>query len=97
MPTYAWLARFRADFENLTPAQQAAFLLAVAQFVEDLRSGRPFRKGLRVKGIQGATGIFEMTWADDGRATFEYGDEVVTRKAHVIWRRVGTHSVFKRP
>jgi hypothetical protein len=97
MPTYAWLARFRADFERLTPAQQAAFLLAVAQFVEDLRSGRPFRKGLRVKGIKGASGIFEMTCADDGRATFEYGAEVAKGEAHVIWRRIGTHSVFKQP
>lgn len=97
MPTYAWLARFRADFEKLTPAQQAAFLLTVGQFVDDLRSGRPFRKGLRVKGIQGASGIFEMTWADDGRATFEYGDEIVTGETHVVWRRVGTHSVFKQP
>jgi hypothetical protein len=97
VPTYAWLARFRADFERLTPAQQAAFLLAVGHFVEDLRSGRPFRKGLRVKGIKGASGIFEMTWADDGRATFEYGAEVAKGEAHVIWRRIGTHSVFKQP
>ena len=97
MPTYAWLARFRADFERLTPAQQAAFLLAVNQLVEDLQSSRPFRKGLRVKGVQGASGIFEMTWADDGRATFEYGDEVVKGDAHVVWRRVGTHSILKQP
>lgn len=97
MPTYAWLARFRADFERLTPAQQAAFLVAVSQFVENLRSGRQFRKGLRVKGIKGAAGIFEMTWADDGRATFEYGEEVVEGEPHVVWRRVGTHSVFKQP
>ena len=97
MPTYAWLARFRADFERLTPTQQAAFLVAVGQFVEDVRSGRQFRKGLRVKGIQGASGIFEMTWADDGRATFEYGDEVIEGEPHVVWRRVGTHSIFKQP
>jgi hypothetical protein len=97
MPTYAWLARFRADFERLTPAQQAAFLAAVQQFVEDLQRGRGFRKGLRVKGIQGATGIFEMTWAPDGRATFEYGDEVIEGESHVVWRRVGSHAVFKTP
>ena len=97
MPTYAWLARFRADFQRLTPTQQAAFLVAVEQFVEDLRRDHTFRKGLRVKGIQGATGIFEMTWAPNGRATFEYGDEVTKGQPHVIWRRVGTHDVFKRP
>ena len=94
MPTYAWLARFRADFQRLTPTQQAAFLVAVEQFVEDLRRDRTFRKGLR---IQAATGIFEMTWAPNGRATFEYGDEVTKGQPHVIWRRVGTHDVFKRP
>lgn len=97
MPTHGWLARFRADFERLTATQQAAFMVAVSQFVEDLRSGRPFRKGLRVKGIQGASNIFELTWADDGRATFEYGDEVIEGESHVVWRRVGTHSIFKQP
>jgi hypothetical protein len=97
VPTYAWLARFRADFERLTPTQQAAFLSPVQQFVEDLQRGGPFRKGLRVKGIQGATGIFEMTWAADGRATFEYGDPVTEGEPHVVWRRVGTHAIFHQP
>jgi hypothetical protein len=97
VPTYAWLARFRTDFEGLTPAQQAAFLVAVGQFVEDLQAGGPFRKGLRVKGVQGATGIFEMTWAADGRATFEYGSQVFEGEPHIVWRRVGTHSMFKKP
>lgn len=97
MPTYAWSARFRADFDRLTREQQAAFLAAVVQFVEDLQAGRGFRTGLRVKGVKGARGIFEMTWSADGRATFQYGDEVVPGEAHVIWRRVGTHDVFIHP
>ena len=71
-------------------------MVAVQQFVEDLQRGRTFRKGLRVKGIQGAAGIFEMTWAPDGRATFEYGSEVTEGETHVVWRRVGTHAVFKQ-
>ena len=97
MPTYAWLARFRADFERLSPAQQAAFLVAVRQFVEDLQAGQGFRKGLRVKGIQGASGIFEMTWADDGRATFEYATQVAAGHLHIVWRRIGTHAIFTQP
>ncbi len=97
MPTYAWLARFRADFSSLSRSQQAAFLVAVAPFVEDLEADRGFRKGLRVKGVKGAPGIFEMTFADDGRATFEYGDALIEGEAHVSWRRVGTHTVFDRP
>jgi hypothetical protein len=97
VPSYAWLARFRADFSSLSSSEQAAFLVAVAQFVEDLGADRGFRKDLRVKGVKGAPGIFEMTWADDGRATFEYGDAVTEGEPHVIWRRVGTHAVFDRP
>jgi hypothetical protein len=97
LPTFAWLARFRIDFDALTPAQQDAFLVAVTHLVEDLRSGTGFRSGLRVKGIRGATGIFELTWAHDGRATFEYGSRVVAGEPHIIWRRVGTHAVFGRP
>lgn len=97
MPTYAWVARFRADFQQLTPAQQAAFLVAVQQFVEDLQAGGRFRNGLAVKGIQGASGIFEMTWAPDGRATFQYGPEVREGQPHIIWRRVGTHAAFQQP
>ena len=97
MPTFAWLARFGADFDRLSPRQQAAFLQAVAGFVDDLRAGSGFRKGLRVKGVRGAVGIFEMTWADDGRATFQYGQSVLSGETHVIWRRVDTHDVLKTP
>jgi hypothetical protein len=97
VPTFAWLASFGADFDRLTPAQQAAFLAAVAQFIEYLREGGPFRKGLRVKGVQGASGIFEMTWADNGRATFQYGDAVLEGEPNVIWRRVGTHDILRQP
>jgi hypothetical protein len=97
--TFAWLARFRADFERLTPEQQAAFLAAIAQFVADLRhDGRlAFRRALRVRGVQGAAGVFELTWAPDGRATFQYGDAVRAGEPHVIWRRVGTHAIFRDP
>lgn len=78
------------------PAQRDAFRTAVRRFAVDMRTGR-FRRGLRVKGIQGAPGIFEMTWAPDGRATFQYGEERRPGDPHVIWRRIGTHEIFGRP
>lgn len=34
-----------------------------------------------------ALGVFELTWAPDGRATFSYGEVHIAGKAHVIWRR----------
>lgn len=97
MPTFAWLATFANDFDSLSPDEQAAFLVAVSQFVDDLRAGKGFRKGLRVKGVKGAVGIFERTWADDGRATFECGEEVRKGEPHILWRRVGAHSIFNKP
>jgi hypothetical protein len=97
LPTFAWLARFSADFDRLSAEQRAAFLIAVTQFVDDLRRGDGFRNGLRVKGVKGTPGVFEMTWASDGRATFEYGDSILEGEPHVIWRRVGTHAVFGQP
>ncbi|MDQ3680372.1 MAG: hypothetical protein M3378_07490 [Actinomycetota bacterium] len=97
MPTFGWLPRFGADFKRLTPAQQAAFLAAVAQFVDDLGPGDQFRKGLRVKGVKGAPGVFEMTWAGDGRATFQYGESMRAGEPHVVWRRVGTHAILRQP
>lgn len=97
MPTFDWLARFDADLKQLNEAQHAAFRAAVVMFVDDLRAGRGFRKGLHVKGVKGAKGVFEMTWAPDGRATFSYGDAVHDGEPHIIWRRVGTHGIFARP
>ncbi len=96
MPTYACTESFRRDFAALTPEQKAAFRRAIEHFVEDLPSGR-FRKGLRVKGVRGARGIYEMTWAGDGRATFEYGPPVREGEVHVIWRRIGTHGILRNP
>jgi hypothetical protein len=97
VPTYEWLERFRLDLNKLGPEQQAAFRAAVRAFVEDLERGN-FRKGLRVKAVQGVDGVWEMTWAADGRATFSYGDERRPSHQHVIWRRIGNHaSVFRAP
>jgi hypothetical protein len=95
MPTYDVLASFRRDWNGLSADEQRAFLAALQKFIEDLRAGKGFRKGLRVKGVKGAPGMFEMTWAPDGRATFEYGRAVKGGEPHVIWRRIGGHDIFR--
>lgn len=67
-------------------------------FVPDLAApDRPFRPGLRVKGVAARPGVFEMTWDNDGRATFSYGPEHVPGQPHVIWRRIGTHAILTPP
>jgi hypothetical protein len=67
---------------------------AVAKMVSDLRAGQPFRPSLRVTGVQGHADIFEMTWAGDGRATFELGPEIHPNEPHVIWRCIGGHEIL---
>jgi hypothetical protein len=97
VPTYEWAELFAHDLKRLTAVQRAAFEAAVGAFVADLRVGRGFRKGLRVKRVQGHPHVFELTWAPDGRATWQYGDEQRDGEAHIVWRRVGTHKIFDRP
>lgn len=96
MPTYEWQQRFGADLSKLGPVQRAAFQASVRQFIEDLDRGA-FRKSLRVKGVHSAPGVFEMSWAPDGRATFQFGQSPLTGGAHIVWRRIGTHEVFRSP
>jgi hypothetical protein len=98
MPTNDREGLFLSDFARLSPAQQMLFLKAVRQMVADLKAKRPFRPGLRIKGVQGNPGIFEMTWQmPDGRATFRYSPEVHPGDPHIIWRRVGGHDIFGNP
>ncbi|MFD4577647.1 hypothetical protein ACFWNK_35275 [Streptomyces sp. NPDC058417] len=101
MPTYEALPRFITDHHRLTPEQQRAFRQAVTAFIDDLRAGRPFRASLRIKGVRRAPGIYELTWSmgtgPAGRATWEYGPEHRPGEQHIIWRRIGTHSILTGP
>ena len=96
-PTFDRTGRFTKDEERLTTDQRRQMFAALQRFVADLAAGRPFHPSLRVKGVRGAPGVFEMTWAPDGRATFEYGTEVREGEVHIVWRRIGTHDIFRRP
>jgi len=84
------------EYDRLTDLRKDTFDTVVARFVSDLKVGH-FRPGLRVRGVQGKDGVFEMTWAPDGRATFQYGAPVHEGDPHVIWRRIGTHDIFDEP
>jgi hypothetical protein len=96
-PTHEEFSKFEDDYSKLTAEQRARFRKAVRQLVEDLRAKRQPRPGLRVKRVQGRDGVYEMTWAPDGRATWEYGKEKIEGEPHVVWRRIGTHEIFKNP
>jgi hypothetical protein len=97
MPTYEAIVRFLRDYRKLTEGQRAQFSTARKQFVDDLKTGQGFRPGLRIKRIQRTDDVWEMTWARDGRATWQYGQEQKPGEPHIIWRRIGTHDVLDQP
>jgi hypothetical protein len=95
---------FDADVRKLTSEELKLFRNVVRErFVPaaDRVAADPAAKwpaGLRVKDVEGADGIWEMTWSfaePDGRATFEW-TEIVGERA-IRWRRVGGHEIFNDP
>lgn len=93
MPTYQITETFQNGYAALSAEHRRAFHRALRRFIEDTTAGR-YRNSLRVKGIQGMPGCFEMTWAGDGRAIFSYGPEVLPGKRHVVWLAVGSHAIL---
>lgn len=97
MPTRDVLESFWRDWDKLSAEDQRKFLAALEKFIADLQSGEGFRKSLRVKGVRGSRGVYELTWAPDGRATFSYGRAVREDQPHIIWRRIGGHEILDAP
>jgi hypothetical protein len=95
---------FDADYRNLKPEHRELFRHALAsKFIPACDAhaadpATPWPRSLRVKSVQGAVSVLEMTWSfasPDGRATFELitiEDELRCR-----WRRIGDHTVFRKP
>ena len=105
---YELSASAQADLAKIVDPHRALLRAAMAAFAKacgthekpaDIR----FPAALRVKAVEGAAGVFEMTWSyagPDGRATFEWAEVASgdgTVEPMVRWRRIGTHEIFKRP
>jgi hypothetical protein len=101
---------FSGDYKRLGEVEKNLFHQAVHDFNEAcdayVRDRQPFPGHLRVKPVQGAPGIFEMTWSfsgPDGRATWEWIQVEVEEAGEirhepaVRWRRLGDHSILKGP
>jgi len=90
----------------LNSREKTLFLAAVrkinAAFSNDPASGDLNRpkcpNTLRIKDVEGAPGIWEMTWSfsgRDGRATFEFIE--IAGERTIRWRRIGGHAIFSSP
>lgn len=102
MPTHYEAKAFQRDLDRLTGVQTERFMARLADFIADLRAVEAgqrtwFRPGLRVKKLSDVPDVYEMSWASDGRATFAIGDPIVAGKLHIVWLRVGSHDILRRP
>lgn len=94
---------FRADLKRLSRSERAlvdqvlpTFVAACDRYAAE--PATPWPASLRVKAVEGAPGILEMTWnfaGPDGRATFEWIQ--IDGDLAVRWRRIGTHDILKKP
>ena len=96
-------ARFDGDYRRLGKDEQRLFRVALAAFISATESraakpDAPWPKRLRVKSVEGAPGIWEMTWSfsgPDGRAAFEW--TTIDGNPGIRWRRIGDQAIFRQP
>jgi hypothetical protein len=95
---------FDADWARLTDDERDRFRAVIRQRFHPACERRaadptaPWPRSLRVRDLEGATGVLEMTWSfagPDGWATFEW--LVRDGEPRIRWRRIGGHEVFRRP
>lgn len=97
MPTYEARERFRRELAKLSPELRDAFRAARGDFIAAADSG-VFPARLRVKRIKSVPGMWEMSFAKDGRATFERETGTVEPgRVHIRWHRIGGHEVLQDP
>jgi hypothetical protein len=95
---------FEGDWARLSPSERTSFRETVVdQFHPACERRRadpaaPWPKALRVRDVEGAPGVWEMTWSfagPDGRATFEWVE--IDGEPGIRWRRIGGHAIFGAP
>ncbi|MDR1806869.1 MAG: hypothetical protein LBR33_02975 [Propionibacteriaceae bacterium] len=99
------LPQFERDWAALPPAERdlvkqwlrESLLPAVDGYAADpVRFTWP--KKLRFESIQGAPGVYAVTWSfsgPDGRATFHFEESDGDRR--LVWRRIGHHDIYTTP
>jgi len=101
---YERIERFKRDYRELADDEKQEFRRTVREefhpaLVRRLTDpGAKWPGALRVKGVKGAPGVWEMTWSfsdPDGRATWEWAE--IDGETGIRWRRVGSHAIFGDP
>jgi hypothetical protein len=96
--------RFEGDWRRLSESERDQFRRVVRDdfhpACERYRAdtSAPWPRRLRVRRVERAPGVWEMTWSfagPDGRATFEWIE--IDGQPAIRWRRVGGHAIFGAP
>ena len=90
------LGRLDKEEREIVRDRLPDFVAACDRYAADPSTRWP--ESLRVKEIENAPGILEMTFKFTGpdiRATFEWTQ--VDGKLALRWRRIGGHRIFKNP
>lgn len=83
----------RRDLKGLDPQSRNAFFKVFVELDALTAQGVPPSPAFRVKRVVNSPGVWEFTWARNGRATFTYtGDGL-----GLVLRRVGGHDIFRQP
>jgi hypothetical protein len=60
-------ALVRRRLRRPTAEQRRRFLAAVGKMVDDMKAGRAFRPGLRIRRVQGTRGVWEVRMKSGSR------------------------------
>jgi len=95
----------RSDVRRLSVLERRTFgqvirdrFIPAAERVAADPGAASWPRSLRVKDVEGAPGVWEMTWSFsglDGRATFEWRE--FDGEPGILWRRVGGHEIVADP
>ena len=78
--------KFDKDYKGLSGEHKRHVKKALYKFEKNQKY-----PSLRIKAVKGTRDVWEMTAADNLRITFQKTERTV------ILRRVGTHSIFRKP
>ncbi len=95
MPKFDKETGFLAEYAKLSSQEKKQFRAAVRKIIAALDAGKFPGPPLVQKMTD--RDVYEVRWAANGRATFQYKYDAALGENVVIWRRIGDHRVLTNP
>ena len=83
---FFWTEPFKKDYSRLTPQMRERASQTLRRFSADTR-----QPGLHIKKMEGVADIWEIRVSENYRITFQFVRE------GVLFRRIGTHNILRKP